>query len=71
MLVAILLGDMIEYYLAATIVLCRKSYLNFLSRPIVILFLTLAVLIIVLPILRDYFRKKKPLTVVDTMDAPE
>jgi TctA family transporter len=71
MLVAILLGNMIEYYLAATIVLCRRSFTNFLSRPIVLLFLALAVLIVVLPMLRDKFSRKKTLSVVDTIDAPE
>jgi putative tricarboxylic transport membrane protein len=71
MLVAILLGDMIEYYLAATIVLCRRSFVNFMSRPIVLLFLVLAVLVIVLPMLRDRFKKNKVQSVVDIIDAPE
>jgi putative tricarboxylic transport membrane protein len=61
MLVAILLGRLIEYYLAATVVLCRRSFTNFLSRPVVLLFLTLSVLVFVLPSLRNRFSKKKNL----------
>jgi putative tricarboxylic transport membrane protein len=71
MLVAILLGDMIEYYLAATIVLCRRSFTNFLSRPVVLLFLVLAALVVILPMLRDRIRKNKTRTAVDMIDAPE
>jgi putative tricarboxylic transport membrane protein len=61
MLVAILLGRLIEYYLAATIILCRRSFTNFLSRPVVLVFIVLSVLVLVLPALRDRFSKKRNL----------
>jgi putative tricarboxylic transport membrane protein len=59
MLVAILLGRLIEYYLAATVVLCRRSFVNFLSRPVVLLFIVLSVLVIILPMLRNKLSRKK------------
>jgi putative tricarboxylic transport membrane protein len=58
MLVAILLGDMMEANLARTFILCNSSIKEFLARPVVLVFLALSVLVILLPAIRSYFQKR-------------
>ncbi|MDR1179709.1 MAG: tripartite tricarboxylate transporter permease [Spirochaetales bacterium] len=59
MLVAILLGDMIEANLARTFILCNHNMGEFLARPVVLLFLGLSVLVILLPAIRRLLEKKE------------
>jgi putative tricarboxylic transport membrane protein len=59
MLVAILLGDMIEANLARTFILCNHNMGEFLARPFVLFFLGLSVLIILLPAMRSLIQKRR------------
>jgi putative tricarboxylic transport membrane protein len=58
MLVAILLGDMIEANLARTFILCNHNMGEFLARPGVLLFLGLSALVILLPTIKFFVQKR-------------
>lgn len=49
MLVSVLLGDMLETNLGRSMVICKKSWILFFSRPIVLVFIILSIVVIVVP----------------------
>ena len=59
MLVSVLLGDMLETNLGRTLVICRKKWSLFFSRPIVVVFIVLSVAVIVLPKIIALINSKK------------
>lgn len=71
MLVAVLLGEMMETNLARSMVICHQNWNEFFSRPIVLVFITLSVFIIIVPKLLSLIEKRKAQATKETTAAEE